>query len=106
LQLRASDFQAAGAKLVAVSVDSVEQNRGVVERLGLTFSLLSDPGLVAVDAFGLRHVGGNPFPEPPATGDIARPAIYLIENGAIRWRYLTDSYRVRADPDDVLTALR
>jgi len=106
LQLRATDFEAAGAKLVAVSVDSVEQNRGVVEKLGLTFPVLSDPGLVAVDAFGLRHSGGNPFPEPPTTGDIARPAIYVIENSAIRWRDLTDSYRVRVDPDDVLAALR
>jgi peroxiredoxin len=105
LQLRATDFEAADAKLVAVSVDSVEQNRGVVEKLGLTFPLLSDPGFVAVDAFGLRHVGGNPMAEPPATGDIARPAIYVISDGAIRWRYLTDSYRVRADPDDVLAAL-
>ncbi|MGH7289596.1 MAG: peroxiredoxin family protein [Myxococcota bacterium] len=106
LQLRATDFEAAGAKLVAVSVDSVEQNRGVIEKLGLSFPLLSDPGFVAVDAFGLRHAGGNPFPEPPATTDIARPAIYVISGGTIRWRHLTDSYRVRANPDDVLAALR
>ena len=106
LQLRASDFEAAGAKLVAVSVDSVELNRGVIEKLGLTFPVLSDPGFVAVDAFGLRHVGGNPFPEPPSTGDISRPAVYVIDDGAIRWRDLTDSYRVRVDPDDVLAALR
>jgi len=106
LQLRAADFQAAGAKLVAISVDSVEQNRGVVEKFGLSFPVLSDPDLVAVDAFGLRHRGGNPFPEPPASGDISRPAIYVIEGGAIRWRNLTDSYRIRVDPDDVLLALR
>lgn len=106
LQLRASDFEAADAKLVAVSVDSVEQNRGVVESLGLSFPVLSDPYLVAVDAFGLRHAGGNPMPEKGASGDIARPAIYLIENNAIRWRNLTDSYRVRVDPDDILAALR
>jgi peroxiredoxin len=106
LQLRASDFQAAGAKLVAVSVDPVEQNRGVVERLGLSFPVLSDPELRAIDAFGLRHVGGYPMAEPPATGDIARPAVYVIDAGAIRWRDLTDSYRIRVDPDDVLAALR
>ena len=106
LQLRASDFQAAGAKLVAVSVDPVEQNRAVVERLGLSFPVLSDPELRAIDAFGLRHVGGYPMAEPPATGDIARPAVYVIDGGAIRWRDLTDSYRIRVDPDDVLEALR
>jgi len=106
LQLRASDFEAAGAKLVAVSVDPVEENRGVVEKLGLGFPVLSDPDLVAIDAFGLRHRGGNPFPEPGMTGDISRPAIYVIENGTIRWRELTDSYRVRVDPARVLAALR
>jgi peroxiredoxin len=106
LQLRAADFQAAGAKLVAVSVDSVELNRGVVEKLGLSFPVLSDPELVAIDAFGLRHRGGNPMPDPGTSGDIARPAVYVIENGTIRWRDLTDSYRIRVDPDDVLAALR
>jgi peroxiredoxin len=106
LQLRASDFQAAGAKLVAVSVDSVERNRGVVEKLGLTFPVLSDPGLAAVDAFGLRHRGGNPFPLEGDSADISRPAVYVIDGGAIRWRGLTDSYRVRMDPDEILAALR
>jgi peroxiredoxin len=106
LQLRASDFAAAGAKLAAVSVDSVELNRGVVEKIGLTFPVLSDPGRVAIDAFGLRHAGGNPLAEAPAEADVARPAVYVIEDGSIRWRDLTDSYRVRVDPDDVLDALR
>jgi hypothetical protein len=32
--------------------------------------------------------------------------VYVIEGGVIRWRDLTDSYRVRVDPDDVLAALR
>jgi len=106
LQLRATDFEAAGAKLVAVSVDSVELNRGVVEKIGLTFPVLSDPELVAIDAFGLRHAKGNPFAEPPLSGDVARPAVYVIDGGVIRWRDLTESYRVRVDPDDVLAALR
>ena len=105
LQLRASDFEAAGAKLVAVSVDSVELNHGVVEKLGLSFPILSDPELVLTDAFRLRHAKANPFAEPPASGDTARPAVYVIDDGVIRWRDLTDSYRVRVDPDDVLAAL-
>lgn len=105
LQLRASEFESAGAKLVAVSVDSVEQNRGVVEKLGLSFPVLSDPQLVAIDAFGLRHVGGYPMAEPPATGDIARPATYVIQNSTILWRDLTDNYRVRVDPSRVIAAI-
>lgn len=106
LQLRASDFESAGAKLVAISVDSVELNRGVVEKLGLGFPVLSDPELVAIDAFGLRHRGGYPLAEPPATGDIARPATYVIEGSTIRWRDLTENYRVRVDPTRVIEAIR
>ena len=106
LQLRASEFEQAGAKLYALSVDSVELNRGVRERLGLSFPILSDPQLAAIDAFGLRHKGGSPFAEPPLSPDISRPAIYVIEDGTVRWRDLTDSYRVRVSPDAVLAALR
>jgi peroxiredoxin len=106
LQLGAADIGATGAKLVAISVDSVEENRGVVERVGLSFPVLSDPDLVAVDAFGLRHPGGNPTAVPPANGDIPRPAVYVLENGVVRSRELTDNWRVRVTPERVLAALQ
>jgi peroxiredoxin len=104
LQLREKEIEASGAKLVAVCVDPPERNREVAERLSLGFPILSDPGLVAIDAFGLRHAGGNPF-ESGAAADIAHPATYLIEGGVVRWRDLTNNYRVRTDPQRVLDAL-
>jgi len=105
LQLRESEIEASGVKMAAICVDSVQQNREVAERLGLGFPILSDPALVAIDAFGLRHAGGNPFESGPAA-DIAHPATYLFENGVVRWRDLTNNYRVRTDPERVLDAIR
>ena len=105
LQLRETEVAARGAKLVAVCVDSVQQNREVAERLGLGFPILSDPDLVAIDAFGLRHRGGDPFRSARPDGDIAHPATYVFQDGTVRWRDLTDNYRIRTNPQRVLDAV-
>jgi hypothetical protein len=47
------------------------------------------------------HEGGK-----PGGGAIARPAIFLVEtDGGISWRHLTDNYRVRVQPEDLLEVL-
>jgi len=101
LQSRMDGFRAAGVRVVAISPDSVDDNRKVVERFGLEFPILSDPRLVATDAFGVRHA------EARMDGaDIPRPATFIADDGAVRWRDLTDDYRVRPRPDAVLAAAR
>jgi len=100
LQSRIADFRASGTKVLAISPESVEQNDEVVGWLGLDFPILSDGELVATDAFGLRHSGAA-----PGGGDIPRPATYIIEGGTTRWRDLTDNWRIRPRPDDLLAAL-
>jgi peroxiredoxin len=102
LQLRIDDFRAAGSEVIAVSVDPVERNREVAGRLGLEFPLLSDPDLVAIDAFGLRDPGGSPFSD----GDVSRPALFVLRDGVVRWRSLTDNWRVRPRAEDLLVAVR
>lgn len=43
----------------------------------------------------------------PGGGAIARPAIFLVEaDGSISWRRLTDDYRVRVRPEEILELLR
>jgi peroxiredoxin len=100
LQSRIEEFRRAGARIVAVSPESVDQNRQVTEWLGLEFPILSDPTLAATDAFGLRHAGGGPSGE-----DLPRPATFILEEGTIRWRDLTENYRIRPRPDDLLATL-
>jgi hypothetical protein len=86
--------------LLAIVVDPVERNAQVAERLGLDFSILADPDLSVIDAYDLRHRGGG------HGVDIARPATFVVDrDGRVAWRDLTENYRVRPHPDDVLRAI-
>lgn len=87
---------------MAVSVDTNEESALLAERLGLEFPILSDVEEEAIRTWGLVHENGK-----PGGGAIARPAFFLIEpDGTISWRRLTDNYRVRVRPEDVLEVLR
>jgi peroxiredoxin len=98
--LHIDEFRKRGARVVAVVVDPVAQNAAVTRKLGLGFPILSDPDLAMIDAYGLRHANGIPG------SDIARPATFVLDaNGVVRWRDLTENYRVRPRPEDVLRAV-
>jgi len=91
-----------GGKVVAVCVDSVEKNRGVVRQQKLDFPILSDTNLMATDAYGLRHKLGNPM----EGRDISRPAVFILDNqGIVRWHHLTDNWRVRVRPETIVQQL-
>jgi len=101
LQLNLSEFTARNCNVVAVVVDSPGQNVTVVRDLDLGFPVLSDPALKVIDTYGLRHPGAG-----PEGRDIARPASFLIDTeGIIRWRDLTNNYRIRPHPDVILAEL-
>ena len=99
LQLKRDEFTRRNTDIVAIVVDPVEQNAQVVRDLGLGYRILSDPQLSVIDAYGLRH---SPPGEPP----IAHPASFLIDSqGIIRWRNVTDNYRLRPQPETILAAV-
>lgn len=88
------------AEVLAISVDPVERNAEVAERYAPGLRVLSDEELAAIDAFGLRHVGGG------LEGDIARPATYILApDGSVVWRDLTENWRVRPRPDQLLEVI-
>jgi peroxiredoxin len=88
--------------VVAVSVDTSEESARLAEELDLEFPILSDVQENAIRAWGLVHENGK-----PGGGAISRPAIFLVEpEGTISWRRLTDDYRVRLRPEDVLEVLQ
>jgi peroxiredoxin len=65
----------------------------------LDYHIVSDPGLQAIDAYGLRH-------EEPGQPPIAHPASFLIDaEGVVRWRDVTENYRLRPQPETILAAL-
>ena len=100
-QQRLSDFNARGIRLVAISVDPPEVSREHWQRLGFTYTVLSDVKGEVTARYDLQHKAGG-----PQKADIARPAEFLVDaGGTIRWRNLTDSIVVRARPDQVLQAL-
>lgn len=87
-------FTAAGARLVGVSVDTVEQNAAMVEKLALPFPLLSDVGgSSAIKPYDLWH------PDP----EIARPAIVVVApDGTAAFRRVGSDFADRPTEDDVV----
>ena len=67
--------------------------------MGWTYTFLSDEKAEVLHRYDL-HQSQEGIP-----AGIARPAEFLIDpTGTVRWRDLTDDYRVRARPEAVLKA--
>jgi len=99
-QRRLSDFDARGIRIVGISVDPPEINRRQSQKVGYTFTLLSDPKAEVIRRYDVLHPGAG-----PKGADIARPAEFLIDsNGMVRWVSLTENIAVRAGPEQVLDA--
>ncbi len=90
-----------GGGLLAVSVDSPEQSKRVVESQQLSFKILSDPGARVIREYGLLFKGMGLVD----TG-IAIPAQFLLDRDRrILWRHVATRVPDRADPEDVLQAV-
>jgi len=93
-----ASFNQAGIRPVAISVDSPEASRNLMQQAGYTFSFLSDQKTEVIRRYDLVHAGAG-----ENGGDIARPAEFLVDRtGTVRWINLTENYFVRARPEDVL----
>ena len=87
---------------VAISVDTPEESRDLATKAGYTFPLLSDRNADVIRSYDVLHKGAGENGR-----DIARPAEFLIDRtGVVRWRNLTEDYRVRATPEQMLAAAR
>jgi peroxiredoxin len=83
---------------VAISVDPPAVTREHVGKMGWTYTFLSDPGTKAIRSYGLLHVVSE-------EQKLARPGEFLIDpTGTVRWRDLTEDYRIRARPESVIEA--
>jgi peroxiredoxin len=95
-----SEFQRAGVRPVAISVDAPEISRDLSRKAGYTFTLLSDPDARVIHDYRVLHLRGG-----PEGHDIARPAEFLVDQrGTIRWTNFTEDIRVRARADEMLAA--
>ncbi len=88
-------------RVIGISVDPPEINREHCRKQGTTFTFLSDTGAEVIRRYDLLHAGAG-----PNGTDIARPAEFLIDaSGTVRWMNLTESFAVRARPEQVLKAV-
>jgi peroxiredoxin len=100
-QQRLSEFDARGVRLIGISSDAPEESRRNSQKLGLTYTFLSDTNTEVIRRYDLLHKGGG-----PKDTDIARPGEFLIDSkGVVRWVNLTESVAVRARPEQVLKVL-
>lgn len=91
-------IRAAGADLVALSVDSQARSAAVRAQLALPYPVLCDPARDVARAWGLYN--------PHEMGGIAVPAVFVIgPDRCVRYRSI-DSTRERVATDGVLRFLR
>jgi len=87
---------------VAVSVDAPSVSEDLRKKAGYPYTFLSDPDAKVIRRYDLLHRGAG-----PQGHDIARPAEFLVDaSGTVRWVNLTDDFRVRARPEQMLAAAR
>lgn len=120
LQARLPEITGAGGRLVAVSPQTPDNSLSTAEKLELSFAVLSDAGNTVARTYGLvfrlaeelRPVyAGWGLDLPSANGDetleLPLPATFVIgTDGVVRWRFVDADYTKRAEPDDVIAALR
>jgi peroxiredoxin len=97
-----SDFRNVGIRTVAISVHAPDVSADLCRRAGYTYTFLSDPDAEVIRRYDLLHPGAG------VNGhDIARPAEFLLDSsGVVRWVNLTEDFRVRATPEQMLKAVK
>jgi peroxiredoxin len=102
IQNNLEQFNQAGIRPVAISVDLPETSRDLCQKAGYTFTFLSDPSAEAIRRYDLVHAGQGINGQ-----DIARPAEFLLDaTGTVRWVMLTENFWVRARPEQILEAAK
>ena len=83
--------------LAGISVDPIENNAAMVDKLLLPFPLLSDPEGRVIKEWGVWTDG---------EGGIAKPSIFAIKSdGFIAWEYVGGDYADRPTDDELFNSL-
>ena len=99
LQERADALNKLGYQILGISPDAPEGLRGAAAKTGVTFALLSDPGLKTARAFGVAF--------GPEGGGLPVPAVFVLDTeGKIHFQYVNPNYQVRLHPEVLETAAR
>jgi peroxiredoxin len=89
-------FQAAGLAIVGICVDSVEQNRAMVEKLLLPFPILADPDSRVIREYGVLN---------DQEADIAKPSLFLVRpDQSIAFTYIGQDFADRPTDEELFGA--
>ena len=82
--------------LVGISVDPIENNQSMVEKLLLPFPLLSDPEGRVIKKWSVWN----------ASEAIAKPSIFAIrKDGSIAWAYVGRDFADRPTDDELFSSI-
>jgi peroxiredoxin len=91
-------FVTENVSLAGVSVDQIENNRAMVDKLLLPFPLLSDPEGRVIKEWDVWNEND---------GGIAKPSIFAIRRDAsIGWAYVGRDFADRPTDDELFESLR
>ena len=120
LQQYLPEFKAEGATLIAISPQTPDNSLSTLEKNELDFEVLSDAGNVVARELGLvftlpetlRPIYENfgidvPTHNGDRTFELPIPATYVVApNGDVVYAFADADYTLRAEPSDILVALR
>lgn len=93
-------------QILALSPDDIEGAQKMVDRITAEaggppgFPLLADPDRSVISRYGVFN------PEPFNGRPVPHPAVYVIDRaGTVTWKFLNTDARIRAENEDILTAL-
>lgn len=122
LQQVLPEIEQLGGRLVAITPEHADEALSTVGKNGLSFDLLTDDGLRYADELGIvwklpqsvldwheQHFGIylEEFNGQGNHNELPVPATFVINrDGVVVWRHVDPDYWKRAEPTDVLEALR
>ncbi len=109
------EMKAMGAQLVAISPQKPDKSLDTAEKNGLQFAVLSDANSAAAAKFGIAYelppaiAGMGPMLKEYNAEGTKMPlgATYVIaRDGKIAYAFVNEDYRLRAEPEAIMTALK
>ena len=119
LQANIGEFEARGARLVAISPQVPDESLSVTEKHDLTFDVLSDVGTTVAQDYGLSfdipaelaaiyESRGHDLIRTNGGHDrtLVIPASYVVgQDGVVSWAFVNSDYTKRTEPSDMIAAL-
>jgi len=101
-QNKLEEFQAAGASVYGISVDSPFALNEFREKLGLQFDLISDAEKDIIDAYDIPMDFAD-----LGVYDVAKRSVFVVDaDGEVRYAWISDDPGVEPDYDEVLAEVR